>query len=162
MEFVINIIFHILNFAVVIGLGVYLFRSKIMNLMRQEMIVEVLERSSLFKRLEGLKKQSKNLVMAYDHQRSFHQDLEKKMERWQQVVQAQQDNRITEGERIAQKMHERSEHEMEERHRRTLSRIVLAQALAQADEQLVRCFMQEQVKKAYTTKVIDQLRKEAI
>ena len=162
MEFVINIIFHILNFAVVIGLGVYLFRSKIMNLMRQEMIVEVLERSSLFKRLEGLKKQSKNLVMAYDHQRSFHQDLEKKMERWQQVVQAQQDNRIIEGERIAQKMHERSEHEMEERHRRTLSRIVLTQALAQADEQLVRCFAQAPIKQAYTTKVIDELRKGSV
>ncbi len=161
MEFVINIIFHILNFAVVIGLGVYLFRSKIMNLMRQEMIVEVLERSSLFKRLEGLKKQSKNLVMAYDHQRSFHQDLEKKMERWQQAVQTQQANRTIEGELLAQKMHERSEHEMQERHRRTLSRTVLTQALTQADEQLVRCFAQEQVKKTYTTKIIDQLRKGA-
>lgn len=161
MILVVNIFFHILNFAVVIGLGVYIFRSKVVNMMRQEMIVEVLERSSLFKRLEGLKKQSKNLILAQEHQRNLHQELSRKMVRWDQAVKEQQVARHAVSQAFTVAMQARHAQAMQERQKRLLAHTVLTQALDQGSQDLARCFADSQVKNAYVTKLIDDVRKGA-
>lgn len=161
MILVVNILFHILNFAVVIGLGVYIFRSKIINMMRQEMIVEVLERSSLFKRLEGLKKQSKNLALAQEHQRNLHQELSRKMVRWDQAVKDQKIERTILSKTFTEAMQARHAQAMQERQKRLLAHAVLTQALDQGSQDLARCFADSQAKNAYVTKLIDDVHKGA-
>jgi hypothetical protein len=105
---VIDIIFHILNTALLLAALSYIFKKYIYGRIFQNMIMSQAAYSNLIKRNEQLRKQEQGLVRAYYHQNYRYEELSHKVELWNQRVEASKQEHIRDAEVVMQALHHRA------------------------------------------------------
>jgi hypothetical protein len=107
----IDIIFHILNTALLLAALFYIFKKYIYGRIFQNMIMSQAAYSNLVKRNEQLRKQEQGLVRAYYHQNYRYEELSHKVELWNQKVEVLKQEQVRESEIVMQALHRRAYHQ---------------------------------------------------
>lgn len=156
---VIDAVAHVINFTLLIAITVYVFKTYLISIFRQKIVAESVHRATMAKRLELLKKQNKSLFLAGEHQKRLYEDLGRKFEIWKQSVAVhtqQQKQEFQQNTHAVKVRFERlCQHQAQVQERAQ----VVPVALAQAQQDLERCFHNQQQVRAYAERVVDHMRK---
>lgn len=153
----IDLIFHLINFALFVALCTYAFKKYAATPLRQEMIAEELMHGSLHKRLEGLKKQEAQIAAARQHQKAFYEDLMAKTERWRTAMQLRADEEKLRMRQAVQKIQDRACVQKNYQERTQFEAVIVPRALAAAQKELSRRFAEPAAAERFTKSITDEL-----
>lgn len=155
----IDILFHFLNFAALLGVGYYLFRRYALASVRQEIAFERLQHAALHKRCTEIKKQREYFEVGYQLQEDLYQDLSAKMQQWQNGVQQRADIFEQRRKIIEEAVHRRREQQVSDRKIHELHVRVVPQAVERARQELQKVFASDEKEQHYRTSIFDYMRK---
>lgn len=153
----IDLIFHIINFAVFVALCMYAFKKYAYFPLRQEMITEELAQSSLHKKLESLKKQEAHLAAARQHQKALYEELLLKTERWRVGTAARTAERKIKMQQLVQDIQDRVCVQKQYQERMQVEAVILPRALAGAQAELMQKYAEPEAGQKYTNTITDAL-----
>jgi len=139
-ESLVSLFFRVLNFILLGGLGLYLFRRYGLPVIH----ANIKEKESALARLKQQRDMLKDTIRSLEYQR-FDQDLicsrlSAKIERWQQVIQAQERLRHEEKQRLITLLNKKSHEQTQNNTLAALQQRVLPKALLESRKQLTQTF----------------------
>jgi len=150
----IDILFALLNTAVLFLVLAYLYRRFMYERIQQAMLLEHATHLNLVKRQESLRKQEQGLVRAYYHQHYRYEELSKKIDLWRQQLEVkdQQQRLYQEDAALAlQRMRQARERYLHD-HQRCAS--IMGAILTKAQHDLQEYFENPEHRDAYMQSVI--------
>ncbi len=137
---IIDIIFAIINTAVLCAIFYYVYLRFVKERLQQGMILEQSTHMNMVRRQESLRKQEQSLVRAYYHHHYRYEELSHKIQKWRQHI----DNRLQEQQHEAERLSQRIEQSRRERDRAVQERIacmkLIDHIVAETENRLVeRC-----------------------
>jgi hypothetical protein len=157
----IDFIFHILNFVLLIGIFVYLSKRYLVGALRRDIVSERLSRATLSHRLEELCRKEQHIIDASVHQKEHYQQLLDKMRQWQKQVNAEH-NLEREQQKITVMMAEKRYQELVDYQKQAiLCNQILPEAIRQAHHELEVRFSKGNEAQQYTATLFDYMSKVA-
>jgi hypothetical protein len=155
----IDFIFHIINFGLLIALGVYAFKRYALSSLRQEMTTEELAHAALQKRLDSLKKQESHLLLAAQHQKALYEDQLKKIDIWRAATAVIEQEHQARLRVIAEKTNKRHCDKWEYQQRAAIEAMVMPRALAGAERELIQLFASPERAERFTAVLVNLMKK---
>lgn len=155
----IDLLFHILNFAALVGVGCYLLKRYALVPLHQGIVVEKLQYTTLHKRCNELKKKREHFEIAYQLQEDSYQDLSEKMQQWRCCMQQKTDSLEQRRKIIEEAVHRRREQQVYDQKIHELHVRVVPQAVERARQELKRIFVSTEKEQQYLAPIFDYMRK---
>lgn len=156
----VNSIFKIINFGILIGLGIYLFYTKIFSSLYQKMHEQMAIVPKLEQERRGLHNQELNIDTAIEQQALIAKVLQKKIEGWsismQKATQEQQEQH-----RLMQKLiQEKAEQQEKYRAKNVLYQQMIPEILTATENALIQKYAHTNDAQGYLQKILQNLDKE--
>ncbi|HZW61697.1 MAG TPA: hypothetical protein VFF04_05730 [Candidatus Babeliales bacterium] len=139
-ETTISIIFKLLNFAVLIGLFVYLFKNYFLDSIKEQMNAKEQFLADLKHQKEALKEQQKKLEQQIEAQDIVCADFGNKIERWQAAVHEEEIKKQKMREQLHAKLTKKIEYQAHQLSVEKIEKIIEPQALEHAKATLEKEF----------------------
>lgn len=156
----VNSVFKIINFGIFIGLGIYLFYTKILTTLYQKMREQQAILPKLEQERRGLHNQEINIDTAIEQQALIAKVLQKKIEGWsiarQKAVQEQQKQHEIMQELIQKKAEKQEEY----RAKNALYQDMIPEILATTQDALIQKYSQSTDAQGYLQAILHTVNKE--
>ncbi len=154
-------LFHILNFLLIVAVGYYLFKRYLADMLRRNIAYDAVSFDALNRQQEELQKQKKNLTASLQRQHIEYQDLAEKIAQWREIVAQGKLVAQQEHQRIEQLVHERRVAQAHEMQLQAVHAQVIPQAVDDARLALVKIFTHDAAVRNYLQHLLQRLRKES-
>jgi hypothetical protein len=150
-------IFSLLNFFILVGFCIYVFRRYAAEPLRAYITMDQITLSNMQRKYEQLLKQEQSLMRAGQHQYEMYHDLSRKVAAWTAAIHHQHNVRAREQVRIQAHIDERLQVQKAHLERQEICKKVLPRAVEHATEQLLTQFKDKHTSDAYIEHIVRNL-----
>jgi len=152
-------IFALLNFGILIGFCLYIFRKYAAEPLRSYITMEQVTLTNTQRKYEQLLKQEQTLLRAGQHQLEMYQDLSRKVAAWSAALHQHNVLRTREKTILQEHIQQRLQEQMLNLEHHIICKEVLPRALEQATHQLIEQFNNQHQQDLYTKQTLTMLPK---
>ncbi len=155
----VDIIFRVLNFGVLIGLGIYIFKKYLKDTLLKEMLNKQRAMDGLQQERDALMLQNKKVSHTVRTEQKKYEALQKKIEQWTDVVEKERAKRSFEKNDRIRVLKKNAQYRVQQIRQEQLVKRVMPRALDEAKTKLQKLFSTKKAQNHFAQQIIQHMQK---
>lgn len=155
-------LFRVLNFGILVGIGVYVFRKRVLPMLEHQLLMRHATRDNFHKQQETLKATHERIVLEIKEQEALLYDLIAKVTQWRTVFEREQQAETEAFKLIMAKIKERRTKQEHGWYVMNAQRFIVPKAIADAERELIERMTSKKEQENYIARVMQSLHKDVV
>ena len=155
----IDALFNVLNFALLLALGVYCFKRYVIPALKTEIVADKVDKLNLEHEYNSLEEAQQQLQEQMKAQEELYKDLKIKVHSWNQAFSQAEQQKIALHEQLLSELIHKYEYQEAQKTLYRVQKKIMPQAITKAQQELEQKFQSPQAGLVYINQVLDAMRK---